>query len=117
MKHAVLAVTESVYDRLRVVQTDGEAATVIYLGYPLRLSPGETRLLLCLLRETLLIRRVSPELDTVEVATTTLQAAVDCSPEQIKVQVSRINRKAEAIGGRRLILGRSHRGYAFHPYM
>ncbi len=39
------------------------------------------------------------------------------SPEQIAILAGRINRKAVAIGGRKLILGKSHHGYRINPYM
>jgi hypothetical protein len=33
------------------------------------------------------------------------------------VVIERINRKASAIGGRKLIQGKSHHGYRINPYM
>jgi hypothetical protein len=39
------------------------------------------------------------------------------SKEQIAILTSRINRKALAIGGRKLILGKSHHGYRMNPYL
>ena len=127
--------------RLCVIQSSDGKEKLLYVGYPLRLSPDETRLLRVLLASD------SSQADSqgYTPVDTVLQAmrnsvaddrAVDdsaagsswffedfterrekYSPEQIAILASRINRKAMAIGGRKLVLGKSHHGYRINPYM
>ena len=124
----------------RRVSPDGEER-LIYLGYPLRLSPDESRLLRVLLipdghpTDAQGYRSVSTVLAALRASTTAEHPLTDeerlaiffgqdsvCpdmpySPGQIANLVCRINRKARAIGGRPLILGKSHHGYRVNPYM
>ncbi|MCQ2429006.1 MAG: helix-turn-helix domain-containing protein [Clostridia bacterium] len=98
---------------------------VVYLGWPLYLSPIEYRLLVTLLR-------AASDADIPDagwVSPAGLGAALACPdspfigrrdgiPEgQVAVHVLRINRKAAAIGGRRLIVSRKGMGYRINPYM
>ena len=122
----------------RRIGRDGRE-TLTYLGYPLRLSPDEARLLHVL-------QKADPsEADAqgylpVDTVLAGMRAAVErplgeeerlaiffdgsyvppalpYSPAQIANIAQRVNRKAAAIGGRRLILGKSHHGYKINPYM
>lgn len=87
------------------LSSDGDY-TVLLLGYPLLLSNSEVYLL-----HTLLLSLPDhPHTDEISENT-------GISPEQIPVLVNRINRKASAISGRRLILGVSHQGYRINPCM
>ena len=125
---------------IRRVLPDGEER-LTYLGYPLRLSPDESRLLRIL--QTLDPQRADDQgyfavdtvLDAMRAAAEEAYPLTDeerftilfghdyvCpsapySPEQIANVASRVNRKAKAIGGRPLILGRSHHGYRINPHM
>ena len=131
---------------LCVIQNSDGKEKLIYVGYPLRLSPDETRLLRVLLArdpsqadsqgytpvDTVLqaMRKSVADDMTVEHSAAEHSAAEpSCffedfterrekySPQQIAILASRINRKAMAIGGRKLVLGRSHHGYRINPYM
>ncbi len=93
--------------------------TVIYLGYPLQLSPSECRLVLCLCLPN---NRTVCDNDAAEcVPHDILRAALvgadghPCSPAQVAVMVERVNRKAHDVSGRRLILGRRRVGYRLNP--
>ncbi len=93
-----------------------EACVVLYLGYSLRLSPSERRLLWCLWRWREEAGDLRPTVTTEELRSVVAgDGDKPCSAAQVSVLVGRINRKAQAIGGRRLILGRSHHGFALHP--
>ncbi len=119
---------------LRIVRssTAGTAPAVYFLGYPLRLSPLELRIL----------QRLAEHFQVEQltfVTTATLRAVcahatpseefplrgeddpplppTPCSAQQIAGLVRRINKKATAIGGRNLIEGRSHHGYRLNRYM
>lgn len=109
-----------------------------YLGYPLRLSPDESRLLRVLLEQnpaasdprgyfsvdtvlTALRHMVHPLTDEERLDIffdpEYRLPHVPYSPEQVAILAGRVNRKAAAIGGRKLILGKSHHGYKVNPYM
>ena len=79
---------------------------VLYLGYALPLSKSEELLL-----KTVLLS-LPDRLSSNQIA-----EAMGISPGQISVLVNRINRKAYAIGGRRLILGTSHHGFQLNEHM
>jgi DNA-binding CsgD family transcriptional regulator len=101
MQSAVLS-----YGHLSVItDTKGEERAV-YIGYSLPLSKAE----LLLLKTILLSLPVC--LSTNEIA-----EATGISAGQISVLVNRINRKASAIGNRRLILGTSHHGFQLNEFM
>lgn len=101
------------------------APSVFYLGYPLSLSDTELDILLLLLSAA--VR--APDADASWVSRTEVARAFACpdSPypgrvnglpvSQIPVYVSRINRKALPIGGRRLIDSHPGKGYRINPYM
>lgn len=130
----------AVDDRLIITEGDGSLPWILYLGYTLRLSPDETRLLCCitsweesntsggfLSTEALLAvmrdraAAAAPMTDGERLAIffqpDRTPPPLPYSAQQISVLVSRINRKASAIGGRRLILGKSHHGYRLNPYL
>ncbi len=75
---------------------EGDACRVSYLGYPLCLSPSETRILLSAL-----------DGEAVPAAVPTDNTAA--------VLVGRINRKAAAIGGRKLLISARGQGYRVNP--
>ena len=133
-------------DRRRLTVYTAEDGTVRlrYLGDPLHLSPSELRLLRILMEvdpaqtdgqgyasvdyvqkamdscvkdtplteEELLAIFFGPqsEVPPPKKASETVTAPV-------AVVIERINRKASAIGGRKLIQGKSHHGYRINPYM
>ena len=128
--------------RLCIIPNGNGTETVLYLGYTLRLSPDEARLLHILLGadpaqadsqgftavETVLqtMRNAIAPADPFSILDSFSDFPLDprdslprlpYSKEQIAILVSRINRKAFAIGGRKLILGKSHHGYRMNPYM
>lgn len=128
--------------RLWVVQPEKGDEALMYLGYPLRLSPDEARLLRILLEADPAQADAQgyTAVDTVLGAMRSSIAHGDPNPfpdsfpepspgprdprprlpyskEQIAILASRVNRKAMAIGGRKLILGKSHHGYRVNPYM
>lgn len=78
----------------------------LLLGYPLLLSPAEFRLLSSVINSDLNAR-----------TSATLSALTKIPASQIAVLVTRINRKAIVISGRKLILGKSHHGYQLNPYL
>ena len=119
--------------RLCVIQSNDGKEKLLYVGYPLRLSPDETRLLHALLARDP-SQTDSHGFTSVDTVLQTMRKSVDhdtpnrifdhlteqqekYSPEQIAILASRINRKSMAIGGRKLILGKSHHGYRINPYM
>lgn len=128
-------------DHLTIAKRETGTESLLFLGYPLRLSPDETRLLRVLLTvdPSLTDSAGYASVDTVLMAmrqtfadehplTDTERLAiffdpnysiprVPYSPEQIAILAGRVNRKAIAIGGRKLILGKSHHGYRINPYM
>ncbi len=90
---------------------------VSYLGYPLRLSPSEYRILLCLVDALsngdrgVGTERLLTALDSEEASETSIDAT------QVAVYIRRINQKAAGIGGRKLIVRDRHLGYRLNPYM
>jgi hypothetical protein len=130
----------AVGDRLIITERSGSLPGILYLGYTLRLSPDETRLLCCissweesntsggfLSTEALLAAmrnraaEAAPMTDGERLAIFfepgRTPPPLPYSAQQISVLVNHINRKASAIGGRRLILGKSHHGYRLNPYL
>ena len=105
--------TQGLLSHLRL---DGD--TVLYLGYPLRLSTQEKRIVTALADAS---RDTGDGYVTTErlqyLSTDPTKAALPCSSGQIAVLVHRINRKAAVIGDRRLIVSHRGRGYRLNPYM
>ena len=93
---------------LSVTEEEGTAPRILYLGYALLLSPAEAEILLTVLKAE---GGEAPS----AFALASLIGSED--PEEVSVLVNRINRKARAIGGRKLIVGVSHKGYRVDPYM
>ena len=95
-----------------------DADTVLYLGYPLRLSSQERRIVTALADAG---RDTGDGFVTTErlqyLSTDPTQATLPCSSGQIAVLVHRINQKAMVIGDRRLIISHRGRGYRLNPYM
>ena len=92
--------------------------TVLYLGYPLRLSTQEKRIVTALAdasRDT--GDGFVPTERLQSLSTDPTQATLPCSSGQIAVLVHRINQKAMVIGDRRLIISHRGRGYRLNPYM
>ncbi len=132
------------YGHLTVENTESGAARLRYLGYPLRLSPGELRLL-CILGEVdpdqtdsegfisvdLLCKLMNESDKAADALTEEEILAIffgshDPAPQKRTAEltaataaavIERINRKASAISGRKLIQGKSHHGYRINPYM
>ena len=94
------------YGHLSVITDMKGEERAVYLGYSLPLSKAE----LLLLKTILLSLPVC--LSTNEIA-----EATGISAGQISVLVNRINRKASAIGNRKLILGTSHHGFQLNEFM
>ena len=94
------------YGQLSVITDTQDEERAVYIGYSLPLSKAE----LLLLKTILLSLPVC--LSTNEIA-----EATGISAGQISVLVNRINRKAFAIGNRRLILGTSHHGFQLNEFM
>ena len=129
------------YSRLTVEHDPDGGEHLTYLGYPLRLSPDESRLLRVLLNQDPADADPQGYFSVDAVLASMRQLAADAhpltdeewlaiffdksyklprvpySPEQIAILAGRINRKSAAIGGRKLILGKSHHGYQVNPYM
>jgi hypothetical protein len=141
MNHPTAPAAITRYGHLTVeIQSDSRPA-LTYLGYPLHLSPDEFRLLRVLLTspdsptdpqgyvpatEVLNAMRkdIVTEHDLTDEAMSSIffgesthPSRIPYSVEQIANLATRINRKATAIGGRKLILGKSHHGYRLNPYM
>ncbi|MBO5510677.1 MAG: hypothetical protein J6B24_02995 [Clostridia bacterium] len=93
---------------LSVTEEEGATPRILYLGYSLLLSPAETELLLANLRA---------EGGEAPSALALAEIIGSENAEEISVLVNRVNRKALAIGGRKLIVGVSHRGYRMNPYL
>ena len=94
------------YGHISVFSDTTGGEHVVYLGYSLPLSKSELFLL-----KTILLS-LPDCLSANEIA-----EATGISVGQISVLVNRINRKAFAIGGRKLILGTSHHGFRFYEFM
>jgi hypothetical protein len=93
---------------LSVTEVEGQTPRILYLGYSLLLSPAETGILLAILKA---------EGDEAPSALSLAGIIGAKDTEEVSVLVNRINRKAYAIGGRKLIVGVSHRGYRVNPDM
>ena len=105
--------------RLRSVG-DSHNETVLYLGYPLRLSTQEKRIVRALAdahRDTTDCYVATDRLQVICTDCTCTDATSSCSAGQIAVLVHRINLKAAAIGDRRLIVSHRGRGYRLNPHM
>ncbi len=94
------------YGHITVFTDQAGAERVLYLGYTLFLSQSE----LSILKRLLL--SLPRSLSTAEITEET-----GISSGQISVLVNRINRKAYAIGGRRLLYGTSHHGFRLNEFM
>lgn len=130
--------------KLSIEATENGVEKLRYLGYPLHLSPGELRLLRTLEEadptQTDKEGFASPNLlcklmnESAKAANTLTEDEVlsiffgprDSAPPKqateftaatLAAVIERINRKASAIGGRKLIQGKSHHGYRINPYM
>ena len=141
MSHPSSHVSVILYGHLTIKVFAHGFPAITYLGYPLHLSPDECRLLHVLLTHPAsgsdpqgyfpvaavisalqgAVALASPmngeERQPLLFSDTTAHPRVSDSAEQIANLVARINRKAAAIGARRLILGKSHHGYRLNPYM
>ncbi len=141
MKHTAVPVSVVLYGHLTVKFFEDNRATVIYLGYPLTLSPDEFRLLRTILTQpsdqadpqgyfpvptilNAMRRSVAEEHPLSDEERLAIFFGGDThaprdpySVEQIAILASRINKKSAAIGGRKLIAGKSHHGYRINPYM
>ncbi len=89
---------------LCIIRGDAGGLTVNYLGYRLLLSPAETRMVVRLCE-------ASTGVCTMAELREAAGNGRPASAGTVTVLVGRINRKAETIGGRMLICGRSHHGY------
>ena len=133
-------------DRRRLTADTAEDGTVRlrYLGYPLHLSPSELRLLRILM-EVDPAQTDSQGYASVDYVQKAMDSSVKDTPlteeellaiffgpqsevpppkkasetatAPVAVVIERINRKASAIGGRKLIQGKNHHGYRINPYM
>ncbi len=100
---------------LQVVGNHPDTARVIYLGYPLQLSPEECRLLLGILSA---LGEGRDGVDSETLYRTLSDDRSDPSTvSKVSVYLGRINDKAADISGRKLILHDRHRGYRLNPYM
>lgn len=131
--------------KLTIDTAEGGATGLRYLGYPLHLSPGELRLLHILMEVDptqtddqgyVSVDYVQKAMDSFAQETDPLteeeilaiffgpqsevtppKKASEPTTAPVAVVIERINRKASAIGGRKLIQGKSHHGYRINPYM
>lgn len=94
------------YGHITVFTNQAGVERVLYLGYTLLVSKSELSIL-----KALLLSLPRP-LSTAEIA-----EATGISAGQISVLVNRLNRKAAAIGGRRLLYGTSHHGFRINEFM
>lgn len=104
-----------------------DCGEVTYVGYSLPLSPMEVSILRCLIAHA----TNAPHNDPPYLDKTSLLAALsepDDAPSahaadarmtdgQLSVHIGRINRKAQAIGGRDLIQCKRYHGYRLNPFM
>ena len=128
-------------NRLTLAYVGHRSPCVTYLGYPLRLSPDEARLLGVLLNTdpdladsdgftpaAAVLEMMRKSVSDEQPLTDEERLAIFFDPDyktprvpyslkQITILATRINRKASAIGGRKLIQGKSHHGYRVNPYM
>lgn len=84
------------------LRIDGER--VVLVGYPLKLSPTERRLLGAICRKDTAIDELSLLLNE------------GVSRQNVAVHISSINRKAEAVSGRKLVIFSSGT-YTINPFM
>lgn len=77
---------------------------VLLLGFPLKLSPTEHKLLGAICEGDMTIEDLSPLLNE------------GVSRQNVAVHINSINRKAEAISGRKLVIFSDGR-YLLNPYM
>ncbi len=146
MTRSPTPISVTLYGHLTVKTFEDNRTAVTYLGYPLHLSPDEFRLLHTLLTQppdqadsqgyfpvqTILesmrssVAEEHPMTDEERLAiffSGNKTVHHEFSPrepysvEQIAILASRINKKSAAIGGRKLIPGKSHHGYRINPYM
>ncbi len=107
-----------------------EDGIVLHVGYRLCLSPTEANILGILMSraqrspdsycsaENLArdLFEASKEQHDSDNPTSTAETVPYMPAEQLSVHIGRINRKAEVIGGRKLILCRRGQGYRINPY-
>lgn len=111
MPRTVTAVT-SIYALTLIEYASGETVATL-MGYSLPLSCEELLLLrICVSRE-----KTEGVFGSTQFRTVMLNEYGLGSSDQISVLVNRINRKAKAISGRKLLLGVSHHGFFLNPYM
>lgn len=130
--------------RLTVDTAEDGTVRLRYLGYPLHLSPGELRLLRILMavdpaqtddQGYASVDYVQKAMDSFVKDTPLTEEEIlaiffgpqsevpppkkasETATAPVAVVIERINRKASAIGGRKLIQGKSHHGYRINPYM
>ena len=82
----------------------------LLLGYPLRLTPNEHKILLILSNER--DRTFSYE----ELLALAFPFKTSITKNQLAVHVCNINKKASEISGRQLIQNPHKNGYCFNPY-
>ena len=76
---------------MQTLQIDGDGKDFLYLGYPLHLTPAELDILQALAKQG-------------------SYGADECAPST-SVHVCAINKKAQCVGGRRLICTERGKGY------
>lgn len=90
-------------DELCIWGTDPDTCSVSYMGYPLLLSPAETRLLLAL---------VSAATDGISSV-----GGGDEADAAVRMCVKRINDKARDVSGREIVVRDRRGGYRLNPHM
>ena len=98
---------------LTLTEEEGAPPRVMLLGYSLPLSPSEAAILrACMTAET-----SHASAPTAKELASLLSSDGEVSEGAVSVLVHRINRKAAAISGRKLIVGVSHHGFRVNPYL
>lgn len=101
------------WNHLSLAEREDAPPQVMLLGYSLPLSPSEAVILrTCMMAET----AQTPSISAKALAQV-LSPEGRVSGDQVSVLVNRINRKARAVSGRKLILGVSHHGFRVNPYL
>ncbi len=84
---------------MQALRKDDKGKDFLFLGYPMHLTPTELRIVQCLIEH--------------ENATCDIASFDAGSAATVSVHVCAINKKAQSIGGRRLIKTVRGRGYRF----
>lgn len=95
----------------RILSINEDTGTAVLLGYRLKLSPCEFKILSLLYKSD---RDSFIDANTIKSAAL---SSVGAAPSSIPVLVSKINKKAKLISGRPLILCKRNSGYKLNPFL